>query len=173
MTHALSVRSQPTNGTIHRNIFKDSNLNDRSTYGDLVEAAHSYARAVQAVREATETVQSSATALVLSDIEAIDAVNVEWEAKATLTQGPRNEAGFTAEVTPRTTGDLEVLNRATEMASLRYQECRALSMRAEVRADEATRTAEAAKRGLLQIARRFDVHCDSANRLVDMKGALI
>ena len=173
MTHALSVSSQPTNGTIHRNILKESNLNDRSTYGDLVEVAHSYARAVQAAGEATETVQSSATALVLSDIEALDAINVEWEAKATLTQGPRNEAGFTAEVKPRTTSDLEVLNRAAEMASLRYQQCRARSMRAELRADEATRTAEAAKRGLLQIARRFDVHCDSANRLVDMKGALI
>ena len=173
MTHALSVSSQPTNGTIHRKILEDPHLRDPRAYGDLVEAVHSYARAVQAAGEATETVQSSATALVLSDIEALDAINVEWEAKATLTQGPRNEAGFTAEVKPRTTSDLEVLHRAAEMASLRYQQCRARSMRAELRADEATRTAEAAKRGLLQIARRFDVHCDSANRLVDMKGALI
>ena len=155
MTHALSVSSQPTNGTIHRNIFKDSNLNDRSTYGDLVEAAHSYARAVQAVREATETVQSSATALVLSDIEAIDAVNVEWEAKATLTQGPRNKAGFTAEVKPRATGDLEVLHRAAEMASLRYQQYRAASLRAELNAAEATRAAEMAEARFLEIARRL------------------
>ena len=155
MTHALSVSSQPTNGTIHRNNLEESNLNDRSSCGDLVEAAHSYARAVQAVREATETVQSSATALALSDIEAIDAINVEWEAKATHTQGPRNEAGFTAEVTPRTTGDLEVLTRAAEMASLRYQQCRALSMRAELTADEATRAAEMAEARFLEIARRL------------------
>ena len=130
-------------------------MNDRSTYGDLVEVAHSYARAVQAAGEATETVQSSATALVLSDIEALDAINVEWEAKATLTQGPRNEAGFTAEVKPRTTSDLEVLNRAAEMASLRYQQYRAASLRAELNAAEATRAAEMAEARFLELARRL------------------
>ena len=153
MTHALSVSSQPTNGTIHRNNLEESDLRDPSAYGDLVEAAHSYARAVQAVREATETVQSSTTALALSDIEAIDAINVEWEAKATLTQGPRNEAGFTAEVKPRTTGDLEVLTRAAEMASLRYQQYRAASLRAELNAAEATRAVEMAEARFLEIAR--------------------
>ena len=155
MTHALSVSSQPTNGTIHRNNLEESDLRDPSAYGDLVEAAHSYARAAQAAGEATETVQSSATALEISDIEALDAINVEWEAKATHTQGPRNEAGFTAEVTPRTTGDLEVLTRAAEMASLRYQQCRALSMRAELTADEATRAVEMAEARFLEIARRL------------------
>ncbi len=154
MTHALSVSSQPTNGTIHRNNLEESDLRDPSAYGDLVEAAHSYARAVQAVGEATETVQSSATALEISDIEALDAINVEWEAKATLTQGPRNEAGFTAEVKPRTTGDLEVLHRAAEVASLRYQQYRAASLRAELNAAEATRAAEMAEARFLEIARR-------------------
>ncbi len=155
MTHALSVSSQPTNGTIHRNNLEESDLRDPSAYGDLVEAAHSYARAVQAVGEATETVQSSATALEISDIEALDAINVEWEAKATLTQGPRNEAGFTAEVKPRTTGDLEVLHRAAEVASLRYQQYRAASLRAELNAAEATRAAEMAEARFLEIARRL------------------
>ena len=170
MTHVSIVSNQPANGTIHRNIIEEPDPRDLRAYGDLVEAAHCYARAAQAADEATEMVQSSATALVLSDIEAIEAVNVEWEAKATRTRGPRNEAGFTAEVKPRATSDLEVLHRAAEMASLRYQQCRALLMRGELTADEATRTAEAAKRGLLQIARRFDVRCISANRLVEMKG---
>ena len=155
MTHALSVSSQPTNGTIHRNNLEEADLRDPSAYGDLVEAAHSYARAVQAVGEATETVQSSATALEISDIEALDAINVEWEAKATLTQGPRNEAGFTAEVKPRTTGDLEVLHRAAEVASLRYQQYRAASLRAELNAAEATRAAEVAEARFLEIARRL------------------
>ena len=155
MTHALSVSSQPTNGTIHRNNLEESDLRGPSAYGDLVEAAHSYARAAQAAGEATETVQSSATALEMSDIEALDAINVEWEAKATLTQGPRNEAGFTAEVKPRTTGDLDVLHRAAEMASLRYQQYRAASLRAELNAAEATRAAEMAEARFLEIARRL------------------
>ena len=155
MTHALSVSSQPTNGTIHRNILEESDLRDPSAYGDLVEVAHSYARAVQAAGKATETVQSSATALVLSDIEALDAINVEWEAKAALNQGRRNEAGFAAEVKPRTTGDLEVLNRAAEMASLRYQQYRAASLRAEMNAAEATRAVEMAEARFLGIARRL------------------
>ena len=155
MTHALSVSSQPTNGTIHRKILEDPHLRDPRAYGDLVEAAHSYARAVQSAGEATETVQSSATALEMSDIEALDAINVEWEAKATLTQGPRNEAGFTAEAKPRTTGDLEVLHRAAEMASLRYQQYRAASLRAEMNAAEATRAAEMAEARFLEIARRL------------------
>ena len=155
MTHALSVSSQPTNGTIHRNNLEESDLRDPSAYGDLVEAAHSYATAAQAAGEATETVQSSATALEMSDIEALDAINVEWEAKATLTQGPRNEAGFTAEVKPRTTGDLEVLHRAAEMASLRYQQYRAASLRAELNAAEATRAVEMAEARFLEIARRL------------------
>ena len=155
MTHALSVSSQPTNGTIHRNNLEESDLRDPSAYGDLVEAAHSYARAAQAAGEATETVQSSATALEISDIEALDAINVEWEAMATLTQGPRNEAGFTAEVKPRTTGDLEVLHRAAEMASLRYQQYRAASLRAELNAAEATRAVEMAEARFLEIARRL------------------
>ncbi len=155
MTHALSVSSQPTNGTIHRNNLEESDLRDPSAYGDLVEAAHSYARAAQAAGEATETVQSSATALEMSDIEALDAINVEWEAKATLTQGPRNEAGFTAEVKPRTTGDLEVLHCAAEMASLRYQQYRAASLRAELNAAEATRAVEMAEARFLEIARRL------------------
>jgi hypothetical protein len=155
MTHALSVSSQPTNGTIHRNNLEESDLRGPSAYGDLVEAAHSYARAAQAAGEATETVQSSATALEISDIEALDAINVEWEAKATLTQGPRNKAGFTAEVKPRATGDLEVLHRAAEMASLRYQQYRAASLRAELNAAEATRAAEMAEARFLEIARRL------------------
>ena len=155
MTHALSVRSQPTNGTIHRNNLEEPDLRDPSAYGALVEAAHSYARAVQAAGEATETVQSSATALEMSDIEALDAINVEWEAKATLTQGPRSEAGFTAEAKSRTTGDLEVLHRAAEMASLRYQQYRAASLRAEMNAAEATRAAEMAEARFLEIARRL------------------
>ena len=155
MTSAFTVRNQPANGTIHRNILEEADPRELSAYGDLVEAAHCYARAAQAADEATEMVQSSATALVLSDIEAIEAVNVEWEAKATLTRGPRNEAGFTPEVKPRATGDLEVLHRAAEMASLRYEQYRAASLRVELNAAEATRAVEMAEARFLEVARRL------------------
>jgi len=155
MTHVSIVSNQPANGTIHRNIIEEPDPRDLRAYGDLVEAAHCYARAAQAADEATEMVQSSATALVLSDIEAIEAVNVEWEAKATRTRGPRNEAGFTAEVKPRATSDLEVLHRAAEMASLRYQQYRAASLRAELNAAEATRAVEMAEVRFLEVARRL------------------
>ena len=173
MTNTLSVIDHAENHTYHQPTFEETDLNDPIAHCDLIDAAHSYARAAQAADEAVEAARTSTTALVNSDIEAIEAFNVEWEAKAAHSRGPRNEAGFTAEVKSRTEGDVDAFNKAAQMASLRYQQCRARSMRAELRADEATRTAEAAKRGLLQIARRFDVHCDSANRLVDMKGALI
>ena len=155
MTVALRVSCPPTDGTSHRNNLDEADLGVSCAYGDLAEAARSYARAFYEVGETTETVQSSATALEISDIEALDAINVEWEAKATLTQGPRNEAGFTAEVKPRTTGDLEVLHRAAEVASLRYQQYRAASLRAELNAAEATRAAEMAEARFLEIARRL------------------
>ena len=78
--------------------------------------------------EAVEAARISTTALVNSDIEAIEAFNVEWEAKMTHSRAPRNEAGFTAEVKPRTKGDLEAFNKATETASLSMGHCKVVDV---------------------------------------------
>jgi len=118
MTHTLVATDHEANHTDHQPTFEETDLNDPIAHCDLIDAAHSYARAAQAADEATEAARTSTTALVNSDIEAIEAFNVEWEAKMTHNRGPRNEAGFTAEVKPRTKGDLDAFNQATETASL-------------------------------------------------------
>jgi hypothetical protein len=130
-------------------------LNDPIAHCDLIDAAHDFARAAQAADEAAEAARTSTTALVNSDIEAIEAFNVEWEAKMTHNRGPRNEAGFTAEVKPRPKGDLDGFNQATETASLRYQQCRAISLRAELNAEQATHAVDAAQARLVEAASRL------------------
>ena len=155
MTNTLSVIDHAENHTYHQPTFEETDLNDPIAHCDLIDAAHSYARAAQAADEAVEAARTSATALVNSDIEAIEAFNVEWEAKMTHNRGPRNEAGFTAEVKPRAKGDLDAYNKATETASLRYQQCRAISLRAELNAEQATHAVDAAQARLVEAASRL------------------
>ena len=131
MTHTLGVIDHAENRNDQQPASEESDLNDPIVHGDLLDATHSYARAAQAADEAIEAAQTSATALVNSDIEAIEAFNIECEAKAAHNRGSRNEAGFTAEVKSRGTGDLDLLNHAKEMASLRYQQCRHLGSTVE------------------------------------------
>ena len=155
MTHTANVIDHAENHTYHHPTFEETDLNDPIAHCDLIDAAHSYARAAQAADEAVEAARNSTTALVNSDIEAIEAFNVEWEAKMTHNRGPRNEAGFTAEVKPRTKGDLDAYNKAAETASLRYQQYRAISLRAELNAEQATHAVDAAQARLVETARRL------------------
>ena len=155
MTHTLSVTDHAENRTYHQATFEETDLNDPIAHCDLIDAAHSYARAAQAADEAVEVARTSTTALVNSDIEAIEAFNVGWEAKMTHNRGPRNEAGFTAEVKSRTKGDLGAFNKATETASLRYQQYRAISLRAELNAEQTTHAVDAAQARLVETARRL------------------
>ena len=155
MTHTANVIDHAENHTYHHPTFEETDLNDPIAHCDLIDAAHSYARAAQAADEAVEAARTSTTALVNSDIEAIEAFNVEWEAKMTHNRRPRNEAGFTAEVKSRTKGDLDAFNKATETASLRYQQYRAISLRAELNAEQATHAVDAAQARLVETARRL------------------
>ena len=155
MTHTANIIDHAENHTHHHPTFEETDLNDPIAHCDLIDAAHDFARAAQTADEAVEAARISTTALVNSDIEAIEAFNIEWEAKMTHNRGPRNEAGFTAEVKPRTKGDLEAFNQATEMASLRYQQYRAISLRAELNAEQATHAVDAAQARLVETARRL------------------
>jgi len=155
MTHTLVATDHEANRTDHQPTFEETDLNDPIAHCDLIDAAHGYARAAQAADEAVEAARTSATTLVNSDIEAIEAINVEWEAKTVHYRGPRNEAGFTAEVKSRAKGDLDAFNKATEMASLRYQQCRAASLRAELNAEQATHAVDAAQARLVEAASRL------------------
>ena len=155
MTNTLSVIDYAENHTYHQPTFEETDLNDPIAHCDLIDAARSYARAAQAADEAVEAARTSTTALVNSDIEAIEAFNIEWEAKAAHSRGPRNEAGFTADVKSRTKGDLDAFNKAAEMASLRYQQCRAISLRADLNAEQATHAVDATQARLVETARRL------------------
>ena len=155
MTNIRSVIDDAENHTYHQPTFEETDLNDPIAHCDLIDAARSYARAAQAADEAVEAARISSTALVNSDIEAIEAFNVEWEAKAAHSRGPRNEAGFTAEVKSRTGGDLDAFKQVAETASLRYQQYRAISLRAELNAEQATHAVDAAQARLVETARRL------------------
>ena len=155
MTNTQSVIDHAENHTYRHPTFEETDLNDPIAHCDLIDAAHSYARAAQAAEEAVEAARTSAMALVNSDIEAIEAFNVEWEAKAAHSRGPRNEAGFTAEVKSRTEGDVDAFNKAAQMASLRYQQCRAVSLRAELNVELATHDVDSTQARLVETARRL------------------
>jgi len=155
VTNTRSVIDDAENHTYHQPTFEETDLNDPIAHCDLIDAARSYARAAQAADEAVEAARISSTALVNSDIEAIEAFNVEWEAKAAHSRGPRNEAGFTAEVKSRTGGDLDAFKQVAETASLRYQQYRAISLRAELNAEQATHAVDAAQARLVETARRL------------------
>ena len=154
MTNALIATDHEANRN-HYPALEETDLNDPIAHCELIDAAHRYARATLVADEAVEAARTSATTLVRSDIEALEAINAEWEAKTAHNQEPRNEAGFTAEVRPRTRGDLDALYQAAEMASLRYQQCRAASLRAELSAEQASHAVEAARARLVEAARRL------------------
>ena len=156
MTNALIATDHEANRN-HYPALEETDLIDPIAHCELIDTAHRYARATLVADEAVEAARTSATALVRSDIEALEAINVEWEAKTAHNRGPRNEAGFTAEVRPQTKGDLDALNQAAEMASLRYQQCRAISLRAELNAEQATHAVDAAQARLVETARRLAI----------------
>ena len=52
-------------------------------------------------------------------------------------------------------GDLNALNQAAEMASLRYQQFRAAALRAELSAEQASHAVAAARARLVEAARRL------------------
>ena len=156
MTNALLAIDHEANRN-HYPTLEETDLNDPIPHCELIDAAHRYARATLVADEAVEAARTSATALVRSDIEALEAINVEWEAKTAHNRGPKNEAGFTAEVRPQTKGNLDALNQAAEMASLRYQQCRAISLRAELNAEQATHAVDAAQARLVETARRLAI----------------
>ena len=154
MTNALTATDHEANRN-HYPTLEETDLNDPIPHCELIDAAHSYARATLAADEAVEAARTSATTLVRSDIEALEAINAEWEAKTARNQKPRNEAGFTAEVRPQIKGDLDALKQAAKMASLRYQQCRAISLRAELNAEQATHAVDTARARLVETARRL------------------
>jgi len=155
VTHTPSAIDHAEKHIYHQPTFEETDLNDPIANRDLIVAARSYARATKAAVEAVEAARTSAMALVISDIEAIEAFNVEWEAKTTHRRGSRNEAGFTAEGKSRTKGGLDAFNKAAQMASLRYQQCRAVSLRADLNAEQATHAVDATQSRLVETARRL------------------
>ena len=121
----------------------------------LVEVARSYATASLAAKEASNAAQEAETVLYRADIDAIIAVNADWEAEIATEGTTGNEMGFTAEFNRPETVDRAGTGRAAQVAKLHYQQCRAVAMRTELNAGEATRAAEAAEIRLLETARRL------------------
>ena len=99
--------------------------------------------------------QEAQTALYRADIDAITAINADWEAKINSEGTSANEMGFTADLSRCKTGDLAETGRFAQVAKLRYQQCRAVALRTELNAGEATKAAEAAEIRLLETARRL------------------
>ena len=156
MTHSSTVidRSQDPNGYEVPDGGRPSG--GRVGSDGLVEAARSYATAALAAKEASNAVQEAETALYRADIDAVIAVNADWEAEIASEGTTGNEMGFTAEVSRPETVDRAGTGHAAQVAKLRYQQCRAVAMRTELNAGEATRAAEAAEVRLLETARRLD-----------------
>ena len=93
--------------------------------------------------------------LYRADIDAITAINADWEAKINSESTSANEMGFTADLSRCKTRDLAETGRFAQVAKLRYQQCRAVALRTELNAGEATKAAEAAEIRLLETARRL------------------
>ena len=84
MTYTPTVVTHPESHNYDHPIVKAPTSNDLVNH-DLINAAHRYARAFTAAKDAFEAVQSSEIALAHSDIEAVEAFNAERSAKATGT----------------------------------------------------------------------------------------
>ena len=155
MTHSPTVidRTQPPNDYQVPDWGHPSGV--RAGSDGLVEAARSYATAVLAAKEASNAAQEAETVLYRADIDAVIAVNADWEAEITSEGTTGNEMGFTAECSRPEVVDRAETGRAAQVAKLRYQKCRVVAMRTELNAGEATRAAETAETRLLETARRL------------------
>ena len=158
MTHSSTVidRSQDPNGYQVPDGGHPSG--GRVDSDGLVEVARSYATAALAAKEASNAAQEAETVLYRADIDAIIAVNADWEAEIATEGTTANETGFTAEFNRPETVDRAGTGRAAQVAKLHYQQCRAVAMRTELNAGEATRAAEAAEIRLLETARQLVTH---------------
>ena len=154
MTYTPTVVTHTESHNYDQSIVEAPTSNDPVNH-DLINAAHCYARAFTAAKEALDAVQSSELALAHSDIEAVEAFNAERSAKATAKQASANEIGFTAENDPQKATDFAALDHAAEVAALHYQQRRAISMRAELNAEQATHAVDAAQARLVETARRL------------------
>ncbi len=154
MTYTPTVVTHPESHNYDQSIVEAPTSNDPVNH-ELIDAAHCYARAFTAAKEALDAVQSSELALAHSDIEAVEAFNAERSARAAAKQAPANEIGFTAENDPQKATDFAALDHAAEVAALHYQQRRAISMRAELNAEQATHAVEAAQARLVETARRL------------------
>ena len=154
MTYTPTVVTHPESHNYDQSIVEAPTSNDPVNH-ELIDAAHCYARAFTAAKEALDAVQSSELALAHSDIEAVEAFNAERSAKAAAKQAPANEIGFTAENDPQKATDFAALDHAAEVAALHYQQRRAISMRAELNAEQATHAVDAAQARLIETARRL------------------
>ena len=154
MTYTPTVVTHTESHNYDQSIVEAPTSNDLVNRG-LIDAAHRYARAFTAAKDAFEAVQSSELALAHSDIEAVEAFNAERSARAAAKQAPANEIGFTAENDPQKATDFAALDHAAEVAALHYQQRRAISMRAELNAEQATHAVDAAQARLVETARRL------------------
>ena len=154
MTYTPTVVTHTESHNYDQSIVEAPTSNDPVNH-ELIDAAHCYARAFTAAKEALDAVQSSELALAHSDIEAVEAFNAERSAKAAAKQAPANEIGFTAENDPQKATDFAALDHAAEVAALHYQQRRAISMRAELNAEQATHAVDAAQARLVETARRL------------------
>ncbi len=154
MTYTPTVVTHTESHNYDQSIVEAPTSNDPVNH-ELIDAAHCYARAFTAAKEALEAVQSSELALAHSDIEAVEAFNAERSARAAAKQAPANEIGFTAENDPQKATDFAALDHAAEVAALHYQQRRAISMRAELNAEQATHAVDAAQARLVETARRL------------------
>lgn len=154
MTYTPTVVTHTESHNYDQSIVEAPTSNDPVNH-DLINAAHRYARAFTAAKDAFEAVQSSELALAHSDIEAVEAFNAERSAKAAAKQAPANEIGFTAENDPQKATDFAALDHAAEVAALHYQQRRAISMRAELAANRTTTALQDAEANLIETARQL------------------
>ena len=169
MTYTPTVVTHPESLNYDQLIVEAPTLRDSINH-DLINAAHCYARAFTAAKDALEAVQSSELALAHSDIEAVEAFNAARSAKAAAKQAPTNEIGFTAENDPQTATDLAELDHAAEVTALHYQQRRAISMRAELAANRTTTALQDAEANLIETARRLAPNTDPSHRSIDTNG---
>ena len=155
MTVHSSVIDRPDGHNGHPGLGETPPSGGLNGSSDLVEVARSYATAVLVAEEMSSAAQEAETALYRADIDAITAVNADWEAKINSESTSANEMGFTADLSRCKTGDLAETGRLAQVAKLRYQQCRAVALQTELNAGEATKAAEASEIRLLETARRL------------------
>ena len=121
-------------------------------YGEVVDAALWYAKAITAARVAATAHTEAEATVRLADAEAIDAHNADWEAHIDAPTETGNCMGFTAghkEDGPLVT---DASARAAAFAKMGFEHARAEVIRTEVYAVKARHEAEAAEANLLGVA---------------------